>query len=202
MSAALAKQRAIALSYGTFLHPTPTILSEPAHRLAGTIIQQLWSNWGKDPIGIRGDGEVDLYNVNIPVIHKLLSPEGVGVTWSSMWRNSYGRLFTKHIPDTPNISSVGPDNDVAIQGEVQSNKENGSSGERLIFRFAPDMAPLVHPDIASLPQGTDAWAVHNDYAAVTPLRAAFAEPPEVVGMAFAGETGDQSTLVRHWRIQS
>ncbi|GJJ09672.1 hypothetical protein Clacol_003896 [Clathrus columnatus] len=206
MSAALAKKRAIALSYGTFLYPTPVSLHEPANRLAGVILQQLWSNWGRDPIGIRGDGEVDLYNVNIPVVHKLLSPEGVGITWTSMWRNSYGRLFTSHIPDTPDIPAAGPDSDSSstnVREEVlQANNGNGNGPEkRLVFKFAPDMAPLVHPEIASLPQGTDAWGVHNDFATVTPLRASFAEPPPEISMVFPGETSDQSSLVRHWKMK-
>lgn len=199
MSAALAKHRAIALSYGTFLHPTPTSLNEPAHRLAGAILQQLWSNWGKDPVGIRGDGEVDLYNVNIPIIHKLLSPEGVGVTWSSMWRNAYGRLFTKHIPDAPDLPAAGPDSDLPTQ---EAELKNGDDrAERLVFKFSPEMGPLVNPDVASLPQGTDAWAVHNDFATVTPLRAAFAEPPQEISMVFPGETDSQTTVVRHWNIK-
>jgi len=50
-------------------------------------------------VGIR-DGEVDLYNVNIPMIEKLLSSDCLPVTWSTMWRNSYGRLFQQQLAVT------------------------------------------------------------------------------------------------------
>lgn len=206
MSAALSRKRAIALSYGTFLHPTPKSLSHPAHQLSAKIISQLWYHWGTDPIGIRGDGEVDLYNVNIPMVYKLLSEEGVGVTWSTMWRNSYGRLFMRHRPgDTAEHSEVpaaGPDADAASEDTGTSKLDPSTKDDRpLIFRFSPDIMPLVRPSLDELPEGTDAWAVHSDLATVTPLRAAFAEPPADVSMAFSGETVDQTTKVKYWKLK-
>ncbi|KAF8516183.1 sure-like protein [Hysterangium stoloniferum] len=194
MSAALARKRAIALSYGTFLYPTPTELHGPAHRLAALIITRLWNNWGTDPIGIRGDGEVDLYNVNIPMVQKLLSDDGVSVTWSTMWRNSYGRLFARHLGDKENtpvsdVSAGGPDAD-PTKGDGGGNIR--ATGQALVFKFSPDMQPLIRPNMDTLPEDTDTWAVHNDFASVTPLRAAFAEPPAEIGMAFQGETADRS----------
>lgn len=210
MSASLSRKRAIALSYGTFLYPTPVSLHGPAHRLAGVIITQLWNNWGEDPEGIRGDGTVDLYNVNIPMVEKLLSREGLGITWSTMWRNSYGRLFSQQrsaVPSAANnqvIPAVGPDSlDVNLSsGDVkETSSKVPSASSPLVFKFAPDMQHLVKPQISSLPENTDAWAVHNDLATVTPLRASFAEPPAEISMAFPDETPGQETGVRHWRLR-
>src|ERR1700733_12164023 len=49
------------------------------------------------------------------------------------------------------------------------------SAPSLMFHFAPEMGPLVHPPLDSLPFGTDAWAVHHAKASVTPLRTCFGE---------------------------
>lgn len=209
MSASLSRKRAIALSYGTFLHPTPVSLYDPAHRLAAAIINQLWNNWGADPEGIRGDGEVDLYNVNIPVVEKLLSSGSLGITWSTMWRNSYGRLFSQQRSAIPSVATY---QETPSKGP-ESSIENLSSGAReafsdapppslpLVFKFAPDMEHLVKPQINSLPETTDAWAVHNDLATVTPLRTTFAEPPAGISMAFPDEVPSQETGVRHWKMR-
>jgi tubulin---tyrosine ligase len=210
MSASLSRKRAIALSYGTFLYPTPASLFHPAHRLAGAIITQLWNNWGPDPEGIRGDGEVDLYNVNIPMVTKLLSSEGIGITWSTMWRNSYGRLFS---PQHPAIQPPATNQEIPV-GRPDSPNVDLSSGDAgktstksspvpspLLFKFSPDMQNLVKPSLSSLPTNTDAWAVHSDLATVTPLRASFAEPPPEISMTFPGEAASFETGVRHWKMK-
>ncbi|KAF8591830.1 sure-like protein [Ramaria rubella] len=183
MSAALSRKRAIALSYGTFIHPTPKSFHDPAHRLSGAIITQLWNKWGADPHGLRGDGEIDLYNVNVPMIDKLLSSDGIGVVWSTMWRNSYKRLFAQELKSSSDASTSNQDIPAAgpdapeIDPGAQTLSAPPSASSPLIFKFSPDMQDLVRPNIATLPSGTDAWAVHNDLASVTPLRASFAEPP-------------------------
>ena len=217
MSASLSRKRAIALSYGTFLYPTPVSLYDPAHRLACNIITRLWNNWGADPQGLRGDGEVDLYNVNIPVIKKLLSDGGLGVTWSTMWRNSYGRLFSPHnqrpaVPpddikqDIP-VPAGGPDAynlhipPDSTRRTPSTNSPPASSSTPLVFKFSPDMQDLVKPQVDALPAGTDTWAVHNDLATVTPLRASFAEPPADISMAFPGEASTVEAGVRYWKMK-
>ena len=92
MSSSLSKVRSIAVSYGTVIHPTPTSFFDPAHELAVKIIYFLWNNWGKDDGGGMRNDEVDLYNVNIPLIDGLLTEEGLQVYWTSMWRNGYGQV--------------------------------------------------------------------------------------------------------------
>lgn len=69
MSGAISQTRSIAISYGTFHHPSPSKYTAPAHELAGRIIKRLWENWGTDKNGLRLN-EVDLYNVNIPMVGK------------------------------------------------------------------------------------------------------------------------------------
>ncbi len=103
LSSSLSVVRAIAVSYGTVLRPTPPTLFEPAHLLSLKIFKDLWDNWGKDS-GFPTD-EVDLYNVNIPLIEQLLSPEGLKVCWTKMWRNRYGSLF-KAVSDNTDQRSV------------------------------------------------------------------------------------------------
>ena len=177
LSSSLSKMRSVALSYGTVQHPTPTSYFEPAHILSSRIISYLWNNWGLDQGGIR-NGEVDLYNVNIPMIAGLLSEEGLHICWTRMWRNSYGRLFKEHIARTekPAVSPAGPDSlDSNAQG-ILENGGNEASAQALTFKFAPDMRDLINPNPDAVPVGSDGWAISKGFVSVTPIRACFAEP--------------------------
>ncbi|KAI0639379.1 survival protein sure-like phosphatase/nucleotidase [Trametes polyzona] len=189
LSSALSKVRSIALSYGTVLHPTPATFNEPAHRLGASIIGHLWANWDADAGGLRA-GEVDLYNVNIPMVPALLSDAGLPICWTRIWRNSYGRLFKAHAARDPaaveagqvntEVSAAGPDSpdeppqgtQAGILDKTATSKDLGG----LVFKFGPDMTDLINPD--SVPVGTDGWAIRKGWVSVTPLRATFAEPVE------------------------
>ena len=178
LSSSLSRIRSIAISYGTVLVPTPENLFEPAHILVGRIMRHLWENWGYDEQGLR-TGEVDLYNVNIPLIEALLEDEGLQVCWTRIWRNSYGRLF-KAIPQSVTDTSALTAPAGPHSPNVESARDTTSAANdrgTLSFRFAPSMQPLLNPTPASLPIGTDAWAIHKGWASVTPIRASFAEPP-------------------------
>lgn len=126
---------------------------------------------------------MDLYNVNLPMIEPLLSDEGLQIVWTSMWRNSYGRLF-KALPNTEAaskqpMSPAGPDSS-SNPGQANSGSATQTSPQHandLIFKFAPEMKGLINPPKSSLPVGSDGWAMSEGYASVTPLRASFAEPP-------------------------
>ncbi|KAI0961530.1 hypothetical protein AcV7_000610 [Taiwanofungus camphoratus] len=184
LSSSLSRIRSIALSYGTVLHPTPTAFFEPAHLLSSRIIRHLWDNWGADEGGLR-DGEVDLYNINIPMIEGLLHEESLKICWTRIWRNSYGRLFKADIPRdaavVPTMSAAGPDSpDEDPRGTKTGllDRVTPNDVERLLFRFAPDMTGLINPSMSCLPVGSDGWAIANGWVSVTPVRASFAEPSE------------------------
>ncbi|EAU93004.2 cytoplasm protein [Coprinopsis cinerea okayama7 len=179
LSSSLSKVRSIALSYGTVVHPTPTTYFEPAHRIGCRIIQHLWHNWGSDDCGLR-NGEVDLYSVNIPLIEDILSEEGLKVYWTTMWRNSYGRLFKdvssrRKSIDGATVNPAGPDAATSPQTAVKPIDEEG-----LLFKWAPEMRGLIQPLSDELPVGSDAYAIHTGSISVTALRACFAEPPTSV----------------------
>ena len=156
----MSKIRSIAISYGTVHHPTSQSYYDPAHRLGARIIKHLWDNWGQDEGGPR-QGEVDLYNVNIPMIEGLLNEPGLPICWTRIWRNSYGRLFKAHEERDPaakkTISAAGPDSPdedpngtrTGILDQQTSPKDVGG----LVFKFAPDMTDLISP--SSVPVGTD-----------------------------------------------
>ncbi|KAK7694628.1 hypothetical protein QCA50_001815 [Cerrena zonata] len=171
LSSSLSQVRSIALSYGTVMHPTPTNLFEPAHLLSSKVVRHLWDNWGTDEGGLR-NGEVDLYNVNIPMVHELLSDEGLKIYWTNIWRNSYGRLFKVHVASNPAMSPAGPDSLDSQPPDGKSPAVEGSSN--LTFKFSPDMKNLLDPN--SSPTGTDGWAISKGHVSVTALRASFAEP--------------------------
>ncbi|EIW86685.1 sure-like protein [Coniophora puteana RWD-64-598 SS2] len=180
MSSALSGIRSIAVSYGNVLRPTPTNLFEPAHVLSGKIIQNLWEHWGEDPGGLR-NGEVDLYNVNIPMIQKLLDKDGLVVYWTNIWRNSYQRLF-KPIPQSqplatkPAIPPPGPDTLAKTESTTNYGVDASSDSiGNLAFKFAPDIQQLITPAISTIPIGSDGWAIAQGAASITALRASFAE---------------------------
>ncbi|THH34088.1 hypothetical protein EUX98_g73 [Antrodiella citrinella] len=199
LSSSLSRTRSIALSYGTVTHPVPTEFFDPANLLGSRIIRYLWDNWGSDDGGLR-HGEVDLYNVNIPMVEGLLSEAGLDVYWTKVWRNSYGRLFKAHVDEgaKPATSPAGgPDAWDGSPTVVELREKEEGEGEKLVFKFAPDMNPLINPARSTLPPGSDAWAIMNGCASVTPLRASFAEP---TGVAEPRETTEQVDK-RLWKMK-
>ncbi|KAF5390262.1 hypothetical protein D9757_002918 [Collybiopsis confluens] len=194
MSSSLSKVRSIALSYGTVIHPTPSSYFEPAHILGTKIIDYLWRNWGSDELGLKNK-EVDLYNVNIPLIEGLLGEDGLKIYWTTMWRTSYGRLF-KNIPPPPvttiaKVDVAGPDSAMPSE-EIARSAESTESN--LVFQWSPSMEGLIRPDHSSLTEGSDGWALYNGAVSVTPLRASFAEP-------VAGEHVFASAEDRVWKMR-
>ncbi|KAG2044826.1 sure-like protein [Suillus americanus] len=180
MSSALSQIRSIAISYGTVLHPTPNELFEPADILSGRIIQYLWNNWGND-VGAMRNGEIDMYNVNVPMIMELLDPEGIDVHWTHMWRNSYGQLFKAvSTPDATNTARDVPNKGPDVAGQyltLESESRGDISKDEpaaLVFKFSPDFQSLITPSVGSLPVGSDGWAIAKGHASITPLRACFA----------------------------
>jgi len=177
LSSSLSKIRSIAISYGTVLHPTPATFFEPAHRLGARIIHHLWDNWGEDKGGLR-NGEIDLYSVNIPLVEDLLTANSLKIYSTTMWRNSYGRLFKS----TSSRQYPGPGQMVRPDSLDSTTPDNGTPKptlddfEELSFKFSPDMKDLITPLPSSLPIGTDGWAIHQGFVSVTPLRASFGEP--------------------------
>jgi len=175
LSGSLAGKRSIAVSYGTFKGTKSRMYAKEANALAVKIIRRLWDDWGKDSHGLR-NGEVDLYNVNLPMIPELTDPKGMDVVWTHVWRNSYGQLFkeVKEDKETATVSEAGPDAPPEAHPNAASQEPSTTSKE-LSFHFAPRIEGLVNPPLDSLPYGSDAWAIHHAKASVTPLRAAFAE---------------------------
>ncbi|KAH7930994.1 sure-like protein [Leucogyrophana mollusca] len=202
LSSSLSQIRSIAVSYGNVERPTPTTYFEPAHILAARIIRYLWDNWGKDLGGTR-NGEVDLYNVNIPMIGQLLREEGMQVQWTNMWRNSYGRLF-KAVPvvEAPftekEVPAEGPDSAPTGTVEQRDSGRNPSSegvGD-LAFKFSPDIQSLITPDLSTVPVGSDGWAIGKGFASVTALRACFAEATTFAEGAHVGDIEEGMRIIK------
>jgi len=155
MSASLSGTRSMALSYGTVVRPTPLKFHAPAHALACRIILELWKGWDANDPKFK---DIGLFNINIPMISRL--SEGLPVYWTTLWRNSYGRLFKRVSADE-------------YQYQVSEGKQSGSPA--LTFKFAPEFHNMINPDVGSLPEGCDAWALAEGAASVTPLIPSFAE---------------------------
>jgi len=184
LSSALSQTRSIALSYGTMERSTPQILFDPAHALAAKIIHHLWENWGKDEGGLR-NGEIDLYNVNIPMIRGLLSEDGLPIIWTRVWRSTYNRLFKAYSPSRAAeleqaFPQAGPDSTkVTLTQTLSEGAEEHVSPAKIggfLFKFSPDLTGLLHLPPSSLPEGSDTWAIEKGWVSVTPMRASVGEP--------------------------
>jgi len=119
--------------------------------------------------------------VNIPMVPQLLEEGSLKVYKTHMWRNSYSRLF-KAIPaagssdTTSGVAAGGPDSpQTDLSKPEAATPPKQSNG--LVFKFSPDMKDLITPPLSAIPQGSDGWAMHQQYGSVTALRACFAEPP-------------------------
>lgn len=74
---------------------------------------------------------------------------------------------------------------------------NAQQPQQLKFQFAPSMGPLLFPQEADLPEGSDAWAFAKGYTSVTPIRAEFGTLLEG-GCGFASDDGDEHVPGREW----
>ncbi|KAL1739093.1 hypothetical protein HDZ31DRAFT_69302, partial [Schizophyllum fasciatum] len=83
-------------------------------------------------------------------------------------------------------ATVTPDASAATSPDASATATTDTSpapAPPLAFKWSPVMEGIIRPDLATVPEGTDAWAIHRGYASVTPLHAAFAEPAGNGGMA-------------------
>ena len=192
-------------SYGTVEKPTPQASLRPCTcPFCEKIIRHLWDNWGKDSVGLR-NGEIDLYSVNIPMVQGLLSEDGLPIIWTRLWRNTYHRLFKACSPERaadlerPSLSA-GPDSAGTVPAQTISQEAGGKViPERLgglLFEFSPDMKEFVNLSPASLPEGSDSWAIEMGWANVTPMRASFGEPPAEDVFPPGGTTQDKIWKIR------
>jgi tubulin---tyrosine ligase len=96
--------------------------------------------------------EIELYSINVPMIDALLTDASLPICWTTVWRNSFPRLFKPAQPEENSLTS------------------------KLQFRWAPDMRHLITPPQETLPVACDAWALSQGWVSVTPLTAAYGEP--------------------------
>lgn len=69
-----------------------------------------------------------------------------------------------------------------MQGVIADGGASSSgASDQLVFKFSPSMGGLINPEMASLPVGSDGWAIAKGWVSVTPLRASFAEPAHEMG---------------------
>jgi tubulin---tyrosine ligase len=113
-------------------------------------MRYLWEHWGE--VGDEQLKEIELYSINVPMIDALLTDASLPICWTTVWRNSFPRLFKPAQPEENSLTS------------------------KLQFRWAPDMRHLITPPQETLPVACDAWALSQGWVSVTPLTAAYGEP--------------------------
>jgi tubulin---tyrosine ligase len=134
------------------------------------------------------------------MIPGLLSPEGLSVYWTTLWRNSYNRLFKSITTEGSRYSEA---QEAVQSAEANSHMEKLPEGNSpieeqlkispLTFKFAPEFQSMINPDLSKLPEGCDAWALAKGAASVTALAASFAEV-DINGILSSG------TKDRPWKL--
>lgn len=173
----------IAVSYGVVTRPVPEGCMEMAADIAVEVCRRLFEDWGWEDAEHKRP--VQLYSVNIPLVPEHLAPENRRVCFTTLYRNTYGKLFE----ETDKIT-----NDVYNPTQHRGPQPERHDGQ-LRFEFKPSFQKILNPDPKDVPKGTDAWAFQNGYTSVTPLRAAYGE----VGAEGSG-FGDKSDIGLFWDL--
>lgn len=112
-----------------------------------------------------------------------MSEDGLKICWTTIWRNSYGRLFKAisasdafKAPPKRTVNPAGPDSQTSDPKNSDGGSAEAEQSGNLLFKWSPDVGGLINPSLADLPVGSDGWAIHHGWASVTPLRATFGEP--------------------------
>lgn len=153
----------IAVSYGVVQRPVPEGCTALACDVAVEVCRRLFADWGWEDR--EAQKPVQLYTVNIPLVPEALAPENRRICFTTMFRNTYGKLFE----ETDKIT-----NDVYNPSEHRGPQPEADDG-RLRFEFKPRFQTILNPDPKDVPEGTDAWAFMKGYTSVTPIRAVFGE---------------------------
>ncbi|WOO77066.1 putative tubulin--tyrosine ligase PBY1 [Vanrija pseudolonga] len=174
----------IAVSYGVVTRPVEDKTLELATDVAVDVCKALFDDWGHE--GGDDRNPIQLYSVNIPLVESAITKENRKVCFTTMWRNTYGRLFKQTSAITNKDYNPGDDPNAA-----KAAKPAEEDSDRLRFRFAPNLQPMILPSVDQLPEGSDAWAFAHGYTSVTPIRAEYA------GL-YDGGQGFGSTGERFW----
>lgn len=115
------------------------------------------------------------------------------------------QLFKRQEEGEPSskVRAAGPDATPSRPGTIvttEGSNELPTASENLLFKFAPQIGPLVNPPFESLPHGSDGWAIHSAKASVTPLRAAFAEPGPSSMKLSTEEPGEELRVGRVFKL--
>ncbi|KAI5480873.1 tubulin-tyrosine ligase [Pseudohyphozyma bogoriensis] len=188
MAASLSGLPAIALSFGLMADykPPGDAIVAGAIEASCKVVKQLYElGWS--------EANVDLYNVNVPLLPTMLSEEGPKVEWTTMARTGYNRLF-KSVAEKPaaggTVDKGGPaavPEDANVKHDEEDSKTCLEIMEEhqtapLKFIFKPDLESLLSRKIAAETAGCDTHALNSGAISVTPIRAGFesASPPSHV----------------------
>ncbi|KAK3945569.1 tubulin-tyrosine ligase [Diplogelasinospora grovesii] len=176
LEAAVCKRRAIALSYAFFTRNHDRDIIAAASRQSVRVIEALWKAW-------PGDGSVDLYSVNVPLLENL---EHGKALYANMLQNYWGpgSCFTEIEGSTDGEEEeerIREEGETAAAAAAGGNGEseggNGKGGchQHKHFKWSPRFTD-VYKSVDDAPPGNDGWAVQHGHTSVTPLKANFWHP--------------------------
>ncbi|KAL8778538.1 MAG: hypothetical protein Q9213_007367 [Squamulea squamosa] len=176
MEAAVCRKRAVALSYAFFSRVHDPDIIAGASRKSVKLLEHLMKHW---------DDGVDLYSINVPLIHGV---EGKKVLYTYALQNYWqsGSCFTE-------VDAKDEEKDEDPEEKEKAIREQGSmdgGGERREmekghrhrhFTWTPKFSD-VYQSVDESEPGNDGWAVKEGLvSSVTPLKANFMHVPGLQG---------------------
>ncbi|KAK0628880.1 survival protein sure-like phosphatase/nucleotidase [Bombardia bombarda] len=166
LEAAVCRRRAIALSYAFFTRNHDPVIIAAASRQSVRVIEALARQW-------PGDGSVDLYSVNVPLLEGL---EGGKVLYTGMLQNYWGdgSCFTEV---DGSVDGGVEDEERIREGEGRPGEDKEGGGREGLhthkhFKWSPRFTD-VYRSVEEAPPGNDGWVVKEGHTSVTPLKANF-----------------------------
>lgn len=154
MEAAICRRKAIALSYAFYSRDHDPNLIAQSSRHSVKLIEHLYSNWDQD---------VDLYNVNVPLIegvesHKTLYTHALQNYWRS------GSCFTEIEPtEEQELNPDKREEEIRHGGEAASASQKPATRHKhRHFKWTPKFTD-VHQSVEESEPGNDGWALEEGY---------------------------------------
>jgi tubulin---tyrosine ligase len=190
LEAAICKRKAIALSFAFFTRNHDPVIIEGACRHSVRVLEALYKQW-------PGDGSVDLYSVNVPLVEGVESHKTL---WTGMLQNYWqdGSCFQEvdvAVGDEDEEEErIRAGEEAGPEPENQQEQKKTAGHKHMHFRWAPKFTD-VYKSVEEAPPGNDGWAVKEGYTrfviltaqrltiprlliccSVTPLKANFWHP--------------------------
>lgn len=157
LEAAVCRRRAVALSYAFFSRNHDGGIIAAASRRGADVVERLVGGW-------PGDGSVDLYSVNVPLVEGV---EGKKVLFTGMLQNYWeaGSCFTEvdgSVDGREEEEERIREGEGSPEREREGGQEGGGGHRHKHFKWSPRFTD-VYKSVEDAAPGNDGWAVKEGF---------------------------------------